>query len=201
MGRTYMVGRNYQKAFESYQEAVYLDRKENAGLWCSIGQLYYKYTSYVHALEAYCGSIFINPYVAETWASLGELYYNCNHQFNDSLSLRGLNNLRPQLDPTNNRYIRINPYISEVWASLGQLYFNCNNLFKGSLEAYSIALELDPTNHVARARVRELKIRLQVHQVPLEDLQGGTIDDEISDDISSYRRSVSIIFYMKTLDY
>jgi hypothetical protein len=66
-------------------------------------------------------------------------------------------------------------------------------------------LKLDPTNQVTRARVRQLKIWLQAHQVSLEDLdstgveQGGKIDDE---DISSlYRRSVSIIFYIKILDY
>ena len=152
MGRTYMVGHSYQKAYESYQQALYRDA-QNPVYWNNVGQLYFKVNQYRDALDVYCKSVRINPYGSETWAYLGELYFNCTNQVQDSL------------------------------------------------DAYSRALELDPTNHVARARVRQLKIRLQVHQVPLEDFQGRTIDDEISDDISSYRRSVSIIFYMKTLDY
>ena len=155
MGRTYMVGRSYQKAFESYLQAVSRDDR-NLLCWLNFGQLYFKTNRYRDALDAYCKGIRLNPYMSELWVSLGELYHN---------------------------------YPSD------------------SHEAYNRALELDPTNQVARAKVNQLKIQLQVHYVPLEYLdvtgveQGEKIDDEISDDISSYRRSVSIIFYMKILNY
>lgn len=127
------------------------------------------------------------------WLNIGQLYFKIN-QWRDALDAYS-------------KSIRLDPYISEFWASVGELYYNCynqGNLIEDSLYAYSRALELDPTNQVARARVRQLKTRLRIHDVPLEDLdveQGGKIDDEISDDIPLYRRSVSIICYIKILDY
>jgi tetratricopeptide (TPR) repeat protein len=137
---------------------------------------------YNRAYEAYQQAVYRDGRNPEYWRNIGQLYFKLN-QYLDALDAYS-------------RSIRLNPYFSEVWASLGELYYNSDqaNLID-SLKSYSRALELDPTNQVTRARVRQLKIRLQVRHVPLEDLditgveQGGKIDEEISDDISSsYRR-------------
>ena len=155
MGRTYMVGHSYRKAYESYQQAIYRDDR-NLVCWLNIGQLFFKINQQRDVLDAYSRGIRLNPYMSELWVSLGELYHN-----------------QPE----------------------------------DSLDAYTRALELNSINQVARAKVSQLKIRSRVHCLPLEDLdvtgieQGGKIDDEISDDISSYKRSVSIIFCMKILNY
>lgn len=40
LGRAYMAGQKYNKAYEAYQQAVYRDGR-NPTFWCSIGVLYF----------------------------------------------------------------------------------------------------------------------------------------------------------------
>ncbi|KAJ1724776.1 glucose repression mediator protein [Coemansia erecta] len=84
LGRCYMVQRQYNKAYEAYQQAVYRDGN-NANYWCSIGVLYYQINQYRYALDAYSRAIRINPYLSEVWFDLGALYEACNNQVNDAI--------------------------------------------------------------------------------------------------------------------
>lgn len=84
LGRCYMLQQQYNKAYESYQQAVYRDGN-NANYWCSIGVLYYQINQYRDALDAYSRAIRINPYLGEVWFDLGALYEACNNQVNDAI--------------------------------------------------------------------------------------------------------------------
>ncbi|KAJ2910127.1 glucose repression mediator protein [Coemansia aciculifera] len=84
LGRCYMVQRQYNKAYEAYQQAVYRDGN-NANYWCSIGVLYYQINQYRDALDAYSRAIRINPHLSEVWFDLGALYEACNNQVNDAI--------------------------------------------------------------------------------------------------------------------
>ncbi|KAJ1765940.1 glucose repression mediator protein [Coemansia sp. RSA 2526] len=84
LGRCYMVQRQYNKAYEAYQQAVYRDGN-NANYWCSIGVLYYQINQYRDALDAYSRAIRIDPYLGEVWFDLGALYEACNNQVNDAI--------------------------------------------------------------------------------------------------------------------
>ncbi|KAI0040507.1 TPR-like protein [Auriscalpium vulgare] len=52
LGRAYMAGQKYNKAYEAYQQAVYRDGR-NPTFWCSIGVLYFQINQYRDALDAY----------------------------------------------------------------------------------------------------------------------------------------------------
>ncbi|KAH8802367.1 hypothetical protein DL96DRAFT_1718702 [Flagelloscypha sp. PMI_526] len=81
---TYMVGQNYNKAYEAYQQAVYCDG-QNPTFWCLIGVLYFQINQFCDALDAYSHSICINPYISEVWFDLGSLYKSCNNQISDAI--------------------------------------------------------------------------------------------------------------------
>src|ERR1700727_596739 len=72
LGRAYMAGQKYNKAYEAYQQAVYRDGR-NPTFWCSIGVLYYQINQYRDALDAYSRAIRLNPYISEVWYDLGTL--------------------------------------------------------------------------------------------------------------------------------
>ncbi|KAJ2347267.1 glucose repression mediator protein, partial [Coemansia sp. RSA 2618] len=84
LGRCYMMQRQYNKAYEAYQQAVYRDGN-NANYWCSIGVLYYQINQYRDALDAYSRAIRINPFLSEVWFDLGALYEACNNQVTDAI--------------------------------------------------------------------------------------------------------------------
>ena len=84
LGRAYMAGQNYNKAYEAYQQAVYRDGK-NPTFWCSIGVLYYQINQFRDALDAYSRAIRLNPYISEVWFDLGSLYESCNNQISDAI--------------------------------------------------------------------------------------------------------------------
>ncbi|BFZ64416.1 glucose repression mediator protein [Saitoella coloradoensis] len=97
LGRCYMQQRNYSKAYEAYQQAVYRDGR-NPTFWCSIGVLYYQINQYRDALDAYSRAIRLNPYISEVWYDLGTLYESCNNQISDALDAY---TRASELDPTN----------------------------------------------------------------------------------------------------
>lgn len=97
LGRCSMSEENYNKAYESYQQAVYRDAR-NPTFWCSIGVLYYQINQYRDALDAYSKSIRLNPYISEVWYNLGTLYETCNNQVQDALDAY---QRASDLDPTN----------------------------------------------------------------------------------------------------
>lgn len=99
LGRCYMAEENYNKAYESYQQAVYRDAR-NPTFWCSIGVLYYQINQYRDALDAYSKAIRLNPYISEVWYDLGTLYETCNNQVQDALDAY---QRAADLDPTNTR--------------------------------------------------------------------------------------------------
>ncbi|GAW05018.1 transcriptional corepressor [Lentinula edodes] len=70
LGRAYMAGQKYNKAYEAYQQAVYRDGR-NPTFWCSIGVLYFQINQFRDALDAYSRAIRINPYISEVWFDLG----------------------------------------------------------------------------------------------------------------------------------
>ncbi|KAJ7763298.1 hypothetical protein B0H16DRAFT_1527399 [Mycena metata] len=73
LGCGYMAGKQYHKAYEAYQKAVYSDGR-NPTLWNSIGHLYFQINQYRDALDAYARAIRINPHIAQVWFDLGNLY-------------------------------------------------------------------------------------------------------------------------------
>lgn len=97
LGRAYMAGRNFNKAYEAYQQAVYRDGK-NPTFWCSIGVLYYQIAQYRDALDAYSRAIRLNPYISEVWFDLGSLYESCNNQISDAIDAYAR---AAELDPEN----------------------------------------------------------------------------------------------------
>ncbi|KAI0689680.1 hypothetical protein C8T65DRAFT_106406 [Cerioporus squamosus] len=97
LGRAYMAGQKYNKAYEAYQQAVYRDGR-NPTFWCSIGVLYFQINQYRDALDAYSRAIRINPYISEVWFDLGSLYESCNNQISDAIDAYAR---AAELDPTN----------------------------------------------------------------------------------------------------
>ncbi|KAJ7789464.1 TPR-like protein [Mycena olivaceomarginata] len=97
LGRAYMAGQKYNKAYEAYQQAVYRDGR-NPTFWCSIGVLYFQINQYRDALDAYSRAIRINPYISEVWFDLGSLYESCNNQISDAIDAYAR---ASELDPTN----------------------------------------------------------------------------------------------------
>lgn len=51
LGRAYMAGQKYNKAYEAYQQAVYRDGR-NSTFSCSIGVLYLQIDQFRDALDA-----------------------------------------------------------------------------------------------------------------------------------------------------
>ncbi|KAI9512315.1 TPR-like protein [Russula earlei] len=97
LGRAYMAGQKYNKAYEAYQQAVYRDGR-NPTFWCSIGVLYFQINQYRDALDAYSRAIRINPYIPEVWFDLGSLYESCNNQIGDAIDAYAR---AAELDPAN----------------------------------------------------------------------------------------------------
>ena len=97
LGRAYMAGQKYNKAYEAYQQAVYRDGR-NPTFWCSIGVLYFQINQYRDALDAYSRAIRINPYISEVWFDLGSLYESCNNQISDAIDAYAR---ASELDPGN----------------------------------------------------------------------------------------------------
>lgn len=97
LGRAFMAGQRYNKAYEAYQQAVYRDGR-NPTFWCSIGVLYYQINQYRDALDAYSRAIRLNPYISEVWYNLGSLYESCNNQVTDAIDAYSR---AAELDPTN----------------------------------------------------------------------------------------------------
>ncbi|KAF8872416.1 hypothetical protein CPB85DRAFT_1350123 [Mucidula mucida] len=97
LGRAYMAGQKYNKAYEAYQQAVYRDGR-NPTFWCSIGVLYFQINQFRDALDAYSRAIRINPYISEVWFDLGSLYESCNNQISDAIDAY---HRASELDPSN----------------------------------------------------------------------------------------------------
>ncbi|KZV74782.1 TPR-like protein [Peniophora sp. CONT] len=97
LGRAFMAGQKYNKAYEAYQQAVYRDGR-NPTFWCSIGVLYFQINQYRDALDAYSRAIRINPYIPEVWYDLGSLYESCNNQIGDAIDAYAR---AAELDPNN----------------------------------------------------------------------------------------------------
>ena len=97
LGRAYMAGQKYNKAYEAYQQAVYRDGR-NPTFWCSIGVLYFQINQFRDALDAYSRAIRINPYISEVWFDLGSLYESCNNQITDAIDAYAR---AYELDPSN----------------------------------------------------------------------------------------------------
>lgn len=98
LGRAFMSGQRFNKAYEAYQQAVYRDGR-NPTFWCSIGVLYFQINQYRDALDAYSRVIRLNPYISEVWYNLGILYESCNNQYHDAIDAYSR---AQELDPSNN---------------------------------------------------------------------------------------------------
>ncbi|PVU94127.1 hypothetical protein BB559_003094 [Furculomyces boomerangus] len=84
LGRCGMLLKQYNNAYDAYQQAVYCDAG-NPIYWCSIGVLYYQINQYRDALDAYSRSIKLYPFSGEVWFNLGTLYESCNNQIQDAI--------------------------------------------------------------------------------------------------------------------
>ncbi|KAJ7720470.1 hypothetical protein DFH07DRAFT_972607 [Mycena maculata] len=85
LGRAYMAGQKYNKAYEAYQQAVYRDGRNPT--FCTV-------TRSTHIPRA----IRINPYISEVWFDLGSLYESCNNQISDAIDAYAR---ASELDPSN----------------------------------------------------------------------------------------------------
>ncbi|KAF9652054.1 TPR-like protein [Thelephora ganbajun] len=109
LGRAYMAGQKYNKAYEAYQQAVYRDGR-NPTFWCSIGVL--------DALDAYSRAIRINPYISEVWFDLGSLYESCNNQISDAIDAYAR---AAELDPRNTAITQRLELLKQAQATGAQL--------------------------------------------------------------------------------
>ena len=117
LGRAYMAGQKYNKAYEAYQQAVYRDGR-NPTFWCSIGVLYFQINQYRDALDAYSRAIRINPYISEVWFDLGSLYESCNNQISDAIDAYAR---AAELDPGNHMITERLHLLRQAQATGGQL--------------------------------------------------------------------------------
>ncbi|KIY63249.1 TPR-like protein [Cylindrobasidium torrendii FP15055 ss-10] len=117
LGRAYMAGQKYNKAYEAYQQAVYRDGR-NPTFWCSIGVLYFQINQFRDALDAYSRAIRINPYISEVWFDLGSLYESCNNQISDALDAY---HRASELDPSNTVITQRLQLLKQAQATGGQL--------------------------------------------------------------------------------
>lgn len=72
LGRAYMDIQQYRKAYDSYQQAVYLAYKF-PGYWNSIGVLYFAFNRYRDSRRSLAISVRLNPSLSEPWYNLGVL--------------------------------------------------------------------------------------------------------------------------------
>ncbi len=84
LGRIHMLTKDFTKAYDAYQQAVYRDGT-NAAFWNSIGILYFEIGQFRDALDAFSRSIHLAPFVADTWWNLGVLYETSHKQYEDAL--------------------------------------------------------------------------------------------------------------------
>ncbi|KAF9066562.1 hypothetical protein BDP27DRAFT_1423703 [Rhodocollybia butyracea] len=117
LGRAYMAGQKYNKAYEAYQQAVYRDGR-NPTFWCSIGVLYFQINQFRDALDAYSRAIRINPYISEVWFDLGSLYESCNNQISDAIDAYAR---ASELDPGNSVISNRLQLLKTAQATGGQL--------------------------------------------------------------------------------
>ncbi|KIJ21344.1 hypothetical protein PAXINDRAFT_104349 [Paxillus involutus ATCC 200175] len=117
LGRAYMAGQKYNKAYEAYQQAVYRDGR-NPTFWCSIGVLYFQINQFRDALDAYSRAIRINPYISEVWFDLGSLYESCNNQISDAIDAYAR---ASELDPSNHVISQRLQLLKTAQATGGQL--------------------------------------------------------------------------------
>ncbi|KAG2160230.1 TPR-like protein [Suillus bovinus] len=117
LGRAYMAGQKYNKAYEAYQQAVYRDGR-NPTFWCSIGVLYFQINQFRDALDAYSRAIRINPYISEVWFDLGSLYESCNNQISDAIDAYAR---ASELDPGNHIISQRLQLLKNAQATGGQL--------------------------------------------------------------------------------
>ncbi|KAJ8587914.1 TPR-like protein [Rhizopogon salebrosus TDB-379] len=117
LGRAYMAGQKYNKAYEAYQQAVYRDGR-NPTFWCSIGVLYFQINQFRDALDAYSRAIRINPYISEVWFDLGSLYESCNNQISDAIDAYAR---ASELDPSNRVISQRLQILKTAQATGGQL--------------------------------------------------------------------------------
>ncbi|KAF9457460.1 hypothetical protein BDZ94DRAFT_1292387 [Collybia nuda] len=117
LGRAYMAGQKYNKAYEAYQQAVYRDGR-NPTFWCSIGVLYFQINQFRDALDAYSRAIRINPYISEVWFDLGSLYESCNNQISDAIDAYAR---ACELDPSNPAISQRLQLLKTAQATGGQL--------------------------------------------------------------------------------
>ncbi|ESK98128.1 transcriptional corepressor [Moniliophthora roreri MCA 2997] len=117
LGRAYMAGQKYNKAYEAYQQAVYRDGR-NPTFWCSIGVLYFQINQFRDALDAYSRAIRINPYISEVWFDLGSLYESCNNQISDAIDAYAR---ASELDPGNHVISSRLQLLKQAQATGGQL--------------------------------------------------------------------------------
>jgi general transcriptional corepressor CYC8 len=90
-----MEAEKYNKAYESYQQAVYRKGRDPV-TWISIGNLYFQINQFKDALDAYSRAIQLDPYISTTWLNLGVLYETSNEQIRDAMDAY---NQALELDP------------------------------------------------------------------------------------------------------
>ncbi|KAL1697892.1 hypothetical protein EV121DRAFT_297789, partial [Schizophyllum commune] len=86
LGRAFMAGQKYNKAYKAYQQAVHRDSR-NPTFWCSISVLYFQPNQFRDAHDANSCAIRINPYISEVSFDLGSLYESCNNQISDAIDV------------------------------------------------------------------------------------------------------------------
>ena len=133
LGRAYMSGQKFNKAYEAYQQAVYRDGR-NPTFWCSIGVLYYQINQYRDALDAYSRAIRLNPYISEVWFDLGSLYESCHNQISDAIDAYAR---AADLDPTN-------PHIKQRLQLLRNVQAN-----GGSVPSAPVPQDVHPTAYAS----------------------------------------------------
>lgn len=141
LGKLYVLQKKYREAIETYK---FLTKHypDNAGYFSKLGQAYHNQKLYEQAVEAYEKSIELEPRNAKRYVNLGLVLEAENHLEEAILNYRKA----ADLESNNPQFLMV---LAEALSK------------KGEKEEAELLLEkiliLEPTNHLAREKLMELK--------------------------------------------
>ncbi|RKP09624.1 hypothetical protein THASP1DRAFT_14038 [Thamnocephalis sphaerospora] len=138
LGHCYLLMDDLQKAYNAYQQALYiLPNANDAKLWYGIGILYDRYGSYEHADEAFSVSLRIDP----KYEKAGEIYFRLGIIYKQlqkySLSLECFRYILPNPPPPLGEL--------DIWFQIGNVYEQQKE-YNHAKEAFERVLAMNPSH-------------------------------------------------------
>ncbi|RKP26306.1 hypothetical protein SYNPS1DRAFT_21908 [Syncephalis pseudoplumigaleata] len=194
LGHCYLLMDDLQKAYNAYQQALYLLPNANdAKLWYGIGILYDRYGSYEHAEEAFSVSLRIDP----KYEKAGEIYFRLG------IIYKQLQKYNISLDCF--RYILPNPPppLSEldIWFQIGNVHEQQKE-YALAKEAFERVLAANPSH--AKALQQLGWLYHQPHRNPTYWCSIGVLYYQINqyrDALDAYTRAIRLNPYISEVWY